>query len=108
MGRYNIRVNAISPGLIETRMLGAHTKKSVINKIVENLPLKRIGNQIGCKTCSVSSKWWFFLYHRPNIRVNGGLLWKKIMKVFQKILEKIFYRLQCAGSSSAHIGGAHH
>ncbi len=75
MGRYNIRVNAISPGLIETRMLSAHTKKSVINKIVENLPLKRIGkpDEVAKLALFLASDDSSYITGQ-NIRVNGGLL----------------------------------
>jgi len=44
LGVYNIRVNTLAPGLINTDMLKNHTKESIINDIVNRLPLKRVGN----------------------------------------------------------------
>jgi 3-oxoacyl-[acyl-carrier protein] reductase len=39
---HNIRVNAVAPGLVETRML-RQSPKELIDKIVQETPLKRIG-----------------------------------------------------------------
>ena len=74
MGRYNIRVNSISPGLIETRMLNAHTKKNVIEKILENLPLKRVGKPIEVAKLALflASDDSSYITGQ-NIRVDGGL-----------------------------------
>ncbi len=44
LGVYNIRVNTLAPGLINTDMLKNHTKESIVNDIVNRLPLKRVGN----------------------------------------------------------------
>jgi 3-oxoacyl-[acyl-carrier protein] reductase len=75
IGRYNIRVNAISPGLIETRMLNTHTKKNVIEKILETLPLKRIGkpNEVAKLALFLASDDSSYITGQ-NIRVDGGLL----------------------------------
>ena len=56
-------------------MLSAHTKKSVINKIVENLPLKRIGkpDEVAKLALFLASDDSSYITGQ-NIRVNGGLL----------------------------------
>jgi 3-oxoacyl-[acyl-carrier protein] reductase len=74
MGRYNIRVNSISPGLIETRMLKTHTKKDIIKKILETIPLKRIGkpNEIAKLAIFLASEDSSYITGQ-NIRVDGGL-----------------------------------
>lgn len=44
LGRYNINVNAVAPGMIETEGLKAHPQyDSVIERALQTTPLKRIG-----------------------------------------------------------------
>ena len=44
LGRFNIRVNSIAPGLTQTDMAMQNTKKELIDKIIDDTALKRIGN----------------------------------------------------------------
>jgi 3-oxoacyl-[acyl-carrier protein] reductase len=43
LARYGIRVNAISPGFINTRMVQA-MKPSALEKLKSMIPIKRLGN----------------------------------------------------------------
>ena len=43
LGPSNIRVNAICPGLIDTKM-NQNLSKETIKEIVDNTPIRRIGN----------------------------------------------------------------
>ena len=44
LGRYNIRVNAIAPGIIDTDMLKNQLNKSEIDNILQKIPLNKIGS----------------------------------------------------------------
>lgn len=44
LGRYNINVNAVAPGMIETDLVKAHPKyDEMIARALQNTPLKRVG-----------------------------------------------------------------
>ena len=43
LGRYNIRVNCVAPGLTETDMGIKNTKKDLIDKVIDETSLKKIG-----------------------------------------------------------------
>ena len=67
-GKYGVRVNAVAPGEIETRMLSEGT-----NKIIESIPLKRLGQPIEIADiiyflCSVKSSY----VSGTEIEINGG------------------------------------
>lgn len=42
LGKYNIRVNAVAPGIIETDMVRA-LDKNMIEPLIQNIPIRRIG-----------------------------------------------------------------
>jgi len=44
LSNYNIRVNAISPGLTETDLMLSNTKEDIIKSEIEKISLKRIAN----------------------------------------------------------------
>ena len=44
VGRYNIRVNCVAPGLIDTDMLNLNTKKNIIEDKISTSSLKRLGS----------------------------------------------------------------
>ena len=46
IGRFNIRVNSVAPGLTDTEMMRNNTKEDVIDKVVKNQSLQRIGKPI--------------------------------------------------------------
>jgi 3-oxoacyl-[acyl-carrier protein] reductase len=75
LGIYNIRVNAISPGLTDTDLMKSNTKEDVIKKEVEKISLKRIAN-----TKEISSVVLFLAsdnssyINGQNIIVDGGYL----------------------------------
>ena len=43
VGRFNIRVNTIAPGLTNTDMMKDNTPEGILNDVISNLSLKRIG-----------------------------------------------------------------
>ena len=43
VGRYNIRVNTVSPGLTNTKMLNESSTKEIINQKIKEISLKRVG-----------------------------------------------------------------
>jgi len=47
LGRYNINVNAVAPGMIETDLIKSHPKyNEMIARALQNTPLKRVGQPI--------------------------------------------------------------
>lgn len=47
LGRYNITVNAVAPGMIETDLVKSHPKyDEMIARALQNTPLKRVGQPI--------------------------------------------------------------
>ncbi len=44
VGMYNIRVNAVAPGLTDTDMMRQSTPKEIINEVIPRISLKRIAN----------------------------------------------------------------
>ena len=46
MGEHNIRVNSVAPGLVNTDMLNKNTSSEIIEKMIQNISLRRIANPI--------------------------------------------------------------
>ena len=74
LGRHNIRVNSIAPGLTETDMAIQNTKKELMNEIIERSSLKRIGKpkDIANSVLFLSSDLSSFITGQT-IRVDGGM-----------------------------------
>ena len=74
MGRHNVRVNAVSPGVIATEMSGELIKNKGA-QLLENIPLRRLGEPqevaavvsfLGCEAASYVTG--------QVISVDGGLV----------------------------------
>ena len=74
VGRFNIRVNSVSPGLTETEMMSKNTPEKTLNDIVSNLSLKRIADpkEIAKVVLFLSSDLSSYVTGQ-NIRVDGGM-----------------------------------
>ena len=71
LSSYNIRVNSVSPGYIETGMLSS---LSEVDNVIENIPLKRLGNvqevsELICFLISDRAKY----ITGQNFVIDGGL-----------------------------------
>ena len=114
LGRYNIRVNCIAPGLTNTRMMTENTSEDNIKKVIENLSLKRFAetNEIANVALFLSSDLATYLTGQT-IRVDGGMKllnenedFEKIKKFSDNLRKNILKMAYEAGSSSSHLGGA--
>jgi len=74
VGRNNIRVNTIAPGLTETEMMRSNTSEKVINEVVSSLSLKRIGSteEIANVALFLSSELSNYITGQT-LRVDGGI-----------------------------------
>tara|TARA_B100001123_G_scaffold418159_1_gene521800 strand:+ start:51 stop:794 length:744 start_codon:yes stop_codon:yes gene_type:complete len=74
LGRHNIRVNSIAPGLTETDMAMQNTKKELINEIVDSTALKRIGKpkDIANSVLFLSSDLSSYITGQT-LRIDGGM-----------------------------------
>ena len=74
VGSYNIRVNCIAPGLVDTDMLKENTSSNTINKITENISLRRIAtpDEIANAALFLSSDLSEYITGQV-IRVDGGM-----------------------------------
>ena len=74
LGRYKIRVNSISPGPTNTRMMNENTPVQLAEKIKENIPMKRFAevNDIANVALFLSSDLSTFITGQ-NLRVAGGM-----------------------------------
>lgn len=74
LGKFNIRVNSIAPGLTQTDMAMQNTKKEMIDKIIDDTALKRIGNprDIANTALFLSSELSTYITGQT-IRVDGGM-----------------------------------
>tara|TARA_B110001454_G_C12719766_1_gene434225 strand:+ start:2164 stop:2907 length:744 start_codon:yes stop_codon:yes gene_type:complete len=74
LGFYNIRVNAIAPGLTDTNMMKNNTSEEIINNVVNSLSLKRVG-----KTSEIANVVLFLASDLSSyitgqtLRVDGGM-----------------------------------
>ena len=69
---FNVRVNCISPGAINTKMLKAHLNKEQLDTLISKHPLKKIGeSQQIAETC------WFInnntFINGSNLIIDGGI-----------------------------------
>ena len=74
VGRFNIRVNTIAPGLTNTDMMKNNTPENVLNDVVSNLSLKRVGEteEIANVALFLSSDLSSYLTGQT-LRVDGGM-----------------------------------
>ena len=87
LSSYNIRVNAVSPGLTETDLMLANTKKEIMESEIKKISLKRLAD-----TSEISNVIVFLASNESsyingqNIIVDGGYLWElSSLKNLQKI-----------------------
>jgi 3-oxoacyl-[acyl-carrier protein] reductase len=73
-GPYNIRVNAITPAVIETEMLLSLPREH-IDKLLDNIPLKRTGKaeEVAAAACFLASDASSFMTGEI-MDVDGGLM----------------------------------
>ena len=74
VGMYNIRVNAVAPGLTDTDMMRQSTPKEIINEVIPRISLKRIANpeEIANVAVLLSSDLSSYITGQV-IRVDGGM-----------------------------------
>ena len=77
LSHYNIRVNAVSPGLTETDLMLTNTKKEVIESEIKKISLKRIANtnEIANVIVFLASQKSSYI-NGQNIIIDGGYLWE--------------------------------
>ena len=88
---YNIRVNAISPGLTKTDLMLSNTKDQIIKAEENKISLKRIANteEIANTVLYLASDKSSYI-NGQNIIVDGGYLWTFLkQKILPKKSEKI-------------------
>ncbi len=75
LSNYNIRVNAISPGLTETDLMLSNTKEDIIKSEIEKISLKRIAstNEIADIILFLASEKSSYI-NGQNIVADGGNL----------------------------------
>jgi len=75
LSHYNIRVNAVSPGLTETDLMLSNTKENIIKSEIEKISLKRIANtkEISSVILFLASKESSYI-NGQNIIIDGGSL----------------------------------
>ena len=71
---YNIRVNVIAPGLIDTDMTSKSTKKEVVDRMLKGISIKRLGkpNEIANVALFLSSDLSSYMTGQV-IRADGGM-----------------------------------
>ncbi len=74
LGRYNIRVNTIAPGLTKTDMMYENTPKEIIDQLKNNISLNRYAEKIEVANVALflSSELSSYI-NGQTIRVDGGL-----------------------------------
>ena len=74
VGIYNIRVNAIAPGLNNTDMMKKNTPEEILNEVTSRISLKRIANpeEIANVALLLSSDLSSYITGQV-IRVDGGM-----------------------------------
>ena len=74
LGRYNIKVNTVAPGLTNTDMMKKNTPDKIINEVVSQISLNRVGepNEIANVVLFLSSSLSDYITGQV-IRVDGGM-----------------------------------
>ena len=74
VGKYNIRVNVIAPGLTDTDMMKENTPKEIVNEVASRTSLRRIANpqEIANAALFLSSDLSSYITGQV-IRVDGGM-----------------------------------
>ena len=74
LGSYNIRVNAIAPGLTDTDMMKENTPEKFVKETINSTSLKRIGNpkEIANVALFLSSEMANYVTGQV-LRVDGGM-----------------------------------
>ena len=72
---FNIRVNVVAPGLVETEMMKKNTKNEIIKQVINNLTIKRVGKpeEIANVVHFLASDSSSYINGQV-IRVDGGML----------------------------------
>jgi len=75
LSAFNIRVNVVAPGLIDTDMMKKNTKNEIIDNVVKNLTIKRVGSpeEIANVVFFLASDLSSYINGQV-IRVDGGML----------------------------------
>lgn len=74
LGRYNIRVNTVSPGLTDTAMMQNNTPEEIKKEVLKNISLGRIAKPVEiAETISFLASKNSSYITGQNIRVDGGL-----------------------------------
>ena len=74
VGAHNVRVNSIAPGLVDTDMLNKNTASEIIEKMIQDISLRRIANPIDIANVALflSSDLSKYITGQV-IRVDGGM-----------------------------------
>ena len=74
MGKLNIRVNNIAPGLTNTDMMKKNTPKNVIDDVLKNIPMGRVAepSEIANAALFLASDLSSYITGQT-IRVSGGM-----------------------------------
>ena len=74
LGKFNIRVNTIAPGLTDTDMMKKNTPNNILNEVVSSLSLKRVAKPVEIANVALllSSDLMSYVTGQV-IRVDGGM-----------------------------------
>ena len=74
LGKVNIRVNNVAPGIIDTKMLNSNTNKEIIKELINKSSLKRVGNpeEVASTILFLASDMSSYI-SGETIKVDGGM-----------------------------------
>tara|TARA_B100002019_G_scaffold287825_1_gene300440 strand:- start:848 stop:1588 length:741 start_codon:yes stop_codon:yes gene_type:complete len=74
LGKVNIRVNNVAPGIIDTKMLNSNTNKEIIKELINKSSLKRVGspNEVANTILFLASDLSSYI-SGETIKVDGGM-----------------------------------